>query len=246
MAKKSFLFLAFLLCLILCVSTLYAGQKIRLYQDGVQTEIDLAKYLATGELASKGVGFGGSQKVEPGPAPAPYPTVYIWEKAIEQLGPTSVRCDGIRFINGNLWVPQKKALVLWTVRVPLASSRLADEFNQVITLSLWVDWNQDRKWGKPERMMGQNLNLQQYFPTAQDYLEFDYLSWFWIPDDSDFYRRGGGSTSGAPKAGKKLWVRCSLSYDDPDTSPDGECLFGEVEDYVVTYFNNKEKPNVAE
>ncbi len=32
-----------------------------------------------------------------------------------------------------------------------------------------------------------------------------------------------------------LWVRGIVSYDDPDVSPDGEQIFGEVEDYRVAY-----------
>jgi hypothetical protein len=32
-----------------------------------------------------------------------------------------------------------------------------------------------------------------------------------------------------------FWVRGSLAYDDPDVSPDGEQLFGEAEDYRVSY-----------
>jgi hypothetical protein len=112
---------------------------------------------------------------------------------------------------------------------------------------MWVDWSQDRMWGKREKMIAQNLDLSQYFPTNQDYLEFQYLTWFWIPYDTDFIGLAGkGATSGAPKAAKKLWVRCGLSYDDPDKSPDGEALFGEVEDYQVTYFNNKDQQKFTE
>ena len=248
MTQKRVFSVAFLLCLILCASTAYAGKTYYLYQPGVETEIDLAKYKATGEVVAKnGVGFAGSQKVLPGAAPSPYPTVLVWERAFEQLGLTDNQSDGVRFINGNLWVPQKKELVLWTVRVPQASMRLASEFNQLLTLGLWVDWSQDRTWGKREKMVSQNLDLSQYFPTDQDYLEFKYLTWFIIPYDTDFMGLGGqGSTSGAPKAAKKLWVRCGLSYDDPDKSPDGEALFGEVEDYQVTYFNNKDQQKFTE
>ena len=248
MTQKRVLSVAFLLCLILCATNAYAGKTYYLYQPGVETEIDLAKYKATGQIVPQnGVGFAGSQKVIPGTAPTPYPTVYVWEKAFEQLGPTNNQSDGVRFINGNLWVPQKMELVLWTIRVPQASMRLASEFNQQLTLGLWVDWSQDRMWGKREKMVSQNLDLSGYFPTDQDYLEFQYLTWFMIPYDSDFIGLGGkGSTSGAPKASKKLWVRCGLSYDDPDKSPDGEALFGEVEDYQVTYFNSTDQQKFIE
>jgi len=40
---------------------------------------------------------------------------------------------------------------------------------------------------------------------------------------------------------KKLWVRGTLACDDPDVSPDGEQLFGEVEDYLVSYLSQKKK-----
>lgn len=245
---KRVLSLTFLLCLILSAPALHAGATYYLYQPGVETEIDVAKFTANGEiLSNNGVGFAGSQKVTPGTAPAPYPAVYVWEKAIEQLGPTDNQSDGVRFINGNLWVPQKKELVLWTVRIPQAYLRLASEFDQEFTLSLWVDWNQDRMWGKRERMLAQNIDLSSYFPTDQDYLEFQYLTWFRIPYDSDFIDLGDkGETSGAPKAAKRLWVRCAVTYCDPDKSPDGEALFGEVEDYQITYFNNKEQQKFTE
>ena len=34
---------------------------------------------------------------------------------------------------------------------------------------------------------------------------------------------------------RNLWIRGALSFDDPDVSPDGHQLFGEVEDYQITY-----------
>jgi hypothetical protein len=37
----------------------------------------------------------------------------------------------------------------------------------------------------------------------------------------------------------KLWARGVLSYDDPDVSPDVEQLFGEAEDYQVSYFETR-------
>lgn len=236
MYKRRIILPTFLLCVLLGVSTLCAGEIIYLAQDGVSTEVDLDEFISSGQIKPTN-GFAGSQKVQPGPAPSPYPHVHVWEKAMEQMGESSTTCDGIRFINGNLWVPNKKALVLWKIRIPQASLRLASEFEQNLTLSLWVDWNQDKMWGKNETMLVENLNFQEYFPTDADYIEVQYLSWFWIPYDSDFYPMSKPSTGGAPRNSKKLWVRCALSYDDPDVSADGECLFGEVEDYLVTYFN---------
>jgi len=245
MYKKEFSLLLFLLCLLLSASTLYAGRTIYLAQDGVGTDVNLNKYLSTGVVELTASGFAGTLKVQPGPAPLPYPSVKIWEKAIEQLGPTSTTCDGIQFVNGNLWVVHKKALVLWKIRVPQAFLRLASEFERDLTMSFWVDWNQDNKWGKNERMIGLPINLHQYFPSNQDYVEIQYLSYFWVPSDAGFFRMAQGGSSGAANASKKLWVRGALSYDDPDLSPEGQCLFGETEDYLVTYYNQKDKDQKA-
>ncbi len=78
MTQKRVLSVACLLCLILCASTVYAGRTYYLYQPGVETQIDLAKYTATGEIASKnGAGFPGNQKVLPGTAPTPDPSVLV-------------------------------------------------------------------------------------------------------------------------------------------------------------------------
>ena len=140
--------------------------------------------------------------------------------------------DGIYLINGNMWVPRSIALVLWRIRVPEAALRLASEFEKDLTLSLWVDWNQDEMWGKNELMLNEHFNIQEYFPTDEDYLEFWYLSCFRVPFSSDFE-----NVSCIWDVRERLWVRGALSYDDPDTSPDGECLFGEIEDYEITYFN---------
>ena len=238
MFLRKLAFLTLLLSLILLPSTLYAGKVIYLYQQGVETDVNLAQYVAGSgiEVVS---GFAGDQKVMPGPAPEPYPHVHMWEMGMEQLGESSDACDGIRLVNGNMWVPGKKALVLWTIRIPQASMRLPNEFEEDLTLSFWVDWNEDEMWGKNELMIREDINLSEYFPTSEDYLEFEYLSWFWVPLDSDYYVSGG-----AADYHLRLWVRGAVSYDDPDTSPDGECLFGEVEDYLVTYFNNKEQPDI--
>ena len=241
MSKKGLSLLLFLLCLLLSTSTLYAGKTLYLAQDGAGTDINLNKYLSTGTIELTSSGLAGTLSVQPGPAPLPYPSAKIWEKAIEQLGSTGNTCDGIQFVNGNLWVVNKKSLVLWKIRIPQASLRLASEFDRDLTMSLWVDWNQDKKWGKNERMIGLPINIHQYFPTSQDYVEVQYLSYFWVPSDASFYRTAQGGSSGVANASKRLWVRCALSYDDPDLSPAGQTLFGEVEDYLVTYYNQKDK-----
>ena len=95
-------------------------------------------------------------------------------------------------------------------------------------------------------MLSQNLNFHQYFPTTQDYLEFQYLSWFWVPHDSDFMSLSKPpTTGGAPKNSKRMWVRCALTYDDPYAASYGQVLFGEVEDYQVTYYNHQDAQQKA-
>lgn len=205
---------------------------IRLYQEDLPADIDIQAFKDNGEIKL----LGGLQcfppMVTPGPAPDPYPHVHVWESGIEQLGPTSVNCDGIWFINGNLWLPRKYALVLWKIRIPEPKSRFATEFIKDLTVSLWVDWNQDKNWGKEEKVINCSINIEKFFPFKCSWLEIWYLTWFRIPRVTEMIDE--------PVEGRrytaKLWARGVLSYDDPDTSPDGEGLFGEVEDYQISYF----------
>jgi hypothetical protein len=246
MSKRLFSFLACLLCLVLTSSVLVAqvavpirgsGKVIRLYQQGLPSDLDVDKFIQNGEIIFQDGNNGLPADVEPGPAPDPYPHVHMWELGMEQLGVSAEVCDGIDFTNGRLWHPNKWAIVRWYIRIPNASARSASEFSEDLTLSLWVDWNQDRMWGKNENVMREALNLQEYFPTSAPYLEIQYLSFFRIPTASFFEELNNGNELMTAK----LWVRGIVSYDDPDTSPDGECLFGEVEDYMVSYFEVEKK-----
>jgi hypothetical protein len=247
MSKRLFSFLACLLCLIMAYSTLSAQtaklfegseKVIRLYRSDIPGDVDLETYLRSGEVKLQSGLECFPPKVTPGPAPDPYPHVHMWELGIEQLGRTSAKCDGIWFINGNIWHPKKIALMLWKIRVPNPSMRLASEFEQDLTVSLWVDWNQDRAWGKNENMVCENLNIEKFFPNNYSCLEIWYLTWFCIPRATTFTEECGGKWT---KYTAKLWARGLLSYDDPDASPDGECLFGEVEDYQISYFEIQKK-----
>jgi len=243
MNKNLVTFLTILLCLVLVASAAYAQEikprvktenVIRLYQEELLSEVDIDAYLQSGEINLLGGLELVPPKAIPGPAPDPYPHVHMWEAGIEQLGPSSGACDGIYFVNGPVWHPKKYALILWKVVIPDPFERLQTEFERDLTLSMWVDWNQDQSWGKNEKMINLSFNIQEYMPGSGGNLEIQYLTMFRIPQASivNAMLPGGGTKQGAAK----LWARGMISYDDPDTSPDGECLFGEVEDWQVHYF----------
>lgn len=233
-ARLSALF-ACLVCLILA-STLYAQDEtavktdnvIRLYSPNLPADVNADIWVQTGDLGVLAP-VDNTNKATPGPAPAPYPVAMVWEKGIEQLGISSAACDGICFVNGPLWVPGKHALVLWTVRIPMPSKRLTSEFMRDLTLQLWVDWNENKTWEQRERMLVQNVNIQNLLPSVASYLEIQYLTSFRIPSLTTV------SGSGTAKYSAKLWVRCGLTYDDNDAAPMGDALFGEYEDYLVNY-----------
>ena len=235
-------FLTILLCLVLLASVAYAQEikprvrtenVVRLYQEDLLSEVDINTYLESGEIKLLSGLEMVPPKAVPGPAPDPYPHVHMWERGIEQLGPTMDHCDGIFFVNGPVWHPKKYALVLWKVVIPDAGQRLPTEFTRDLTLSMWVDWNQDRMWGKNEKMINLSFNILEYMPGSGP-LEIQYLTKFRIPQA--FVMESMLPGGGTKQLEAKLWVRGAVSYDDPDTSPDGECLFGEVEDWQVYYF----------
>lgn len=234
-------FLACLVCLVLA-STLSAqddpvaistNHVVRLYSKDLPPEVNVQAYLKSGEVVLTNGLQCSAPKIVPGPAPEPYPQAVIWERGIEQLGHSSITCDGMWFINGNLWQPHKIALLIWKVRIPQASKRLASEFERDLTLSLWVDGNEDKAWGKNELVLSESFNIAEWFPTRWPYMEIWYLTCFRIPMASSLGQQCGG---GAVKYETKLWVRGALSYDDPDLSAAGDLLFGEVEDYQINYF----------
>lgn len=236
-ARLSALF-ACLVCLILA-STLCAQDEIsvktdtviRLYSPNLPADVNAAVWAQTGELGVLAP-IDNTNKATPGPAPTPYPVPMVWEQGIEQLGLSSDACDGICFVNGPLLVPGKWMLVLWTVRIPTSAQRLTSEFARDLTLQLWVDWNENKAWEQRERMLVQNLNIQNLVPAAASYLEVQYLTSFRVPTVAPWAGTGGG---GVTKYNAKLWIRCGLTYDDNDAAPMGDALFGEYEDYLVNY-----------
>ena len=244
MNGKRICFLALLLCFAVVFSTASAqeltkvetgGRKaIRVVQEGFPAEVDVDPWLSGGEFVLSDPSDYNPPRVIPGPAPEPYPHVHVWEQGIEQLGQSDVECDGIYFRNGSVWTPNKKIFVIWTIRIPNASMRDPSEFEQDINVALWVDWNSSGDWEQNEDMIRADLNVQEYFPTIQGYVEIEFLTYFRVPEISAFAADGGGAESFK----KKIWTRGVLSYCDSDASPNGESVFGEVEDYQVCYFEN--------
>ena len=223
----------FLLILTLSAGVAYADQDLYLYSAEVVGLIDIDEYIVSGEILFTR-GAGSMQYTEPGPAPAPYPQIMLWERGIERLGAADDEMDGIRFVNhGTHWVKNRQALVLWRIDIPQASNRLMSEFTEDFTVSLWIDWNQDQMWNKNEAMIRRHINLYEYWPFSGQTAHVYYLTAFRVPDLDAWLA--------ALKKGDKnrdvfdLWVRGVLAYDDPDMSPDGEQLFGDVEDYMVRY-----------
>jgi len=230
--------LTFLLFAVVYASPTYGGD-VYLYDNAVVPEVDIGRYLASGE-AFFGNGFGAECKYTKGPAPEPYPQILIWENTFEQLGASNVQIDGIRFINiGQHWMKHKLALVLWKIRVPNASLRLPSEFAEDLTLTFWVDWDQSESWDKDEVAIRCHLNLEKYFPTTKGTLVFWYLTAFRVPDvtemDSNWW------WNKPEKDIRYLWTRATIAYDDSDVSPDGQQLFGEAEDYRVSYMVETKK-----
>jgi hypothetical protein len=177
---------------------------------------------------------GYNKWISKGPAPDPFPSIMIAENSFEHLGLASNAIDGVFFINhGKQLVKNKNVQVLWVIRIPNASARMPAEFDQDLTLSLWVDWNQDNMWKPGERVVHQQINIYDTFPTPEGELLLYYVSSFDTPDITQMTGANKGST--AAKDIRYLWSRAVVSYDDPDMSPDGEQIFGEYEDYRLTY-----------
>jgi hypothetical protein len=223
--------------LILTVTFLFysahAATSVFLYGSDVPlSESDLQAYLSGDYSNPENQGY--NKWVGAGPAPDPFPSIAIAEGTFEHLGIDGNTIDGIYFINhGKQLVKNKKALVLWVIRIPNANDRLPSEFDQDLTLSLWVDWNQDENWKPNERMIHEQLNLYDSFPTPEGELVFFYLSSFDTPDVTQMMGANRGRAE--DKDIRHLWSRAVVSYDDPDMSPDGEQIFGDYEDYRLSY-----------
>ncbi len=211
-----------------------AGTNVYLYDPSVASDIDLQTYLESGDvLQPDGQGF--PRHVDRTPAPPEYGTIAIAERGMEQLGLSGTQIDGVIFVNhGDHLKAHKKALVLWIIKIPNASQRMASEFASDLTLSLWVDWNQDTVWRESERMITRSVNLADKLPTTWNDIVVFYLTSFDCPDvtmSMESNKKYGNSG----KDVRYMWARATLSCDDPDNSPDGAQLFGDYEDYRIAY-----------
>lgn len=243
MTGKIYSFLVLLLFLTLCFSTVSAQEiqkdvtVVRIAKEGLPEEAIVDDWLLGGEFQLAGGRHCFPPKYTPGPAPEPYPMVQVWEPGFEQLGRTNVECDGIWFLNGRTWYPRRWIFMIWRIRIPLANLRTAEEFEQDLNLAFFVDWNMSEDWEKNEQMIQENLNIQKYFPSKCSVLEIWYLTCFKVPRASEFSTHCGGIDFFK----EKLWTRSVLSFHDDDASPNGHSVFGEVEDYQVTYFEVKRR-----
>ncbi len=241
MSQSNRLLFGILLAFLLPASAAQAQADIYLYNENVVGKVNIGVFLDSGDIQMMDgkAGDGSMKRVLKADAPDPYPQVHVWEQNIEQLGPNSFESNGINFVNyGTHWVKNRQALVLWELEVPNASSRAASEFEQDLTLSLWVDWNQDQMWSKGEKMVQDHINIHDRFPTTEGVLHIYYLTSFVVPDidmNSLGKKPENPQDQGTEKGIVNLWVRGIVSYDDPDVSPDGQKIFGEVEDYRVAY-----------
>jgi hypothetical protein len=227
-------FLAFLLVAVVSTAPSFGG-NVYLYDESVAGAVDLGHFTSTGEVAFlRGISNFG--EVNKGPAPAPYPQVAVWEPDYEFLGASSIETDGMWFINlGKYWVKNKMALVLWKIRVPNANARMLSEFEEDFTLSLWVDWDENEMWEKDELMIRKHLDIDHRLPTDDETVVVYYLTGFKVPDITNMASSGCSWWKGWNHEIKNFWIRGSLAYDDSDVSPDGNQLFGEVEDYRIGY-----------
>jgi len=226
--------LAFLLVIALSATPSF-GSDVYLYDESIAWAVDVGQFTETGDVAFlRGITrFGDTNK---GPAPAPYPQINMWEPGYEVLGASGAEMDGIWFINlDRHWVKNQLALVLWRIRVDNANARLLSEFEQDLTVSLWVDWDENAMWDKDELMIRKHLNISHKLPTENENITVYYLTGFKVPDITSLEATGGTWWRGWEQDIKQLWVRSTLAYDDADASPDGEQLFGEVEDYRIGY-----------
>jgi len=159
--------------------------------------------------------------------------VDTWLKSGEFRLSGGLECFPPRFEPGpKNWVPKMKIFIIWRIRIPLPSQRTAEDFDQDLDLAFFVDWNMNSDWEKNEQVINSSLNLKRFFPNNYPCLEIWYLTWFKVPEASTFTAHCGGLEFFK----EKLWTRGVLSYCDPDASANGESVFGEVEDYQISYF----------
>jgi len=216
---------------------------VYVYEDAVAEMVDVNAFEQTGDVTFLD-GFGDSCLTEPGPAPDPYPQIRFLGPCFEQLGNSNTAIDGISFTthgSHTYWKKNTQVFVLWKIHIPSAHLRAAADFEQDITMSMWVDWDQNETWDRDELVVRKTVSLRHYLPTGKDDVYLYYLTTFRTPDISRTVPVNTGSGKDHNKELAYLWVRGSLSYDNPVVSPDGDQLYGEFEDYRVGYRVNSNK-----
>lgn len=242
MLEKNRLLSMFLLVLVFSASTVLAQTDVYLYNENVVDDVDIGAFLENGDVfVLDWTGLDSKQYIHAGSAPDPYPHVHVWEYDIERLGTSSETTNGIRFVNhGTHFVRNRQAVVVWTVEIPNASDRFDSEFTENLTLSMWVDWDGDETWSKDEKVVHEHLNLHDVMPTTEGMIRVQYMTKFRVPAVEDMLvnsKKGDNDRNVI-----NLWARGIVSYDDPDVSPDGEQIFGEVEDYRLRYMMTPRGP----
>ena len=227
--------LAILLAALVSAAAVAGEGDVFIYDAAVSEAIDVDQFTKTGQVT---VLEGPSDfcETEGGPAPPPYPQIHVWEPGYEQLGASSADTDGIWFVTpGKHWKKHRLVLVLWKIRIPKAGYRLASEFERDLTLSLWVDWDQNESWDKDELLVRKNVDIERKFPTDKESVCVYYLTCFRVPDVTKMATASSWWWNRGKSEIRHYWVRGSVAYDNTDVSPDGEQLFGEAEDYRVSY-----------
>lgn len=207
-----------------------------LLDHAISREVDVSRFATGGDIQLL---EGNTERceVEVGPAPDPYPTIRIWEPDFGRLGASATATDGVQFFHfGKQWIRDHTVLVLWRIDVPNANELAHVEFADDVTLSLWVDWDQDGQWERNEMVIRRHVNLADAFPAHSASASCFYLTGFRVPE---LPRK---SLQGQKSEIRPLWVRATITYDYPDASPDGEQLFGDVEDYRVGYRVTGKRP----
>ncbi len=217
--------------------------SVYVYDDAVTESVDVVRFEQTGDVTFLD-GNGEPCIAEPGPAPIPYPQIRFLGPCFEQLGGTDNGMDGISFCtrgNHGYWKKNGQVFVVWNIRIPFANERMAADFEEGLTLSMWVDWDQNGVWDREELVVRKTVNIRQYLPAGKDDVSLYYLTTFRVSDISRAVSMNLASNKDHDENLTYLWVRGSLSYGNPLVSPDGDQLYGGFEDHRVGYRINTSK-----
>jgi len=219
--------------------------NVYVYDDAITIVVDVDQFETSGDVTFLD-GMGESCMTEPGPAPDPYPRIRFLGPCFEQLGASNTNMDGISFFtrgNHGYWKKNGRVFVLWKIHVPSADERAATDFEEDITLSMWVDWDQNQVWDRGELVIRKSVNIGDYVPAGDTNVYLNCLTSFRVPDITRSAATNRVPANKFNSATVHLWVRGSVSYDNAAVSPDGDQLYGEFEDYRVGYGVKDNKKN---